>query len=171
MAKRKLSKQQQRRISAQQKNKIKNDDLRLDESSSLTARVISHHGRQLYAETEDHRKIKCKIRQNLGDIACGDYVIVQQALKPDSKGSAEAGTDTASDMPSEIDTHNVVVAVKERQNLLVKTGFAGAVKPVAANIGQLVIVTSVLPRPNAYLFDRYLTSAENLPAKALFVMY
>ena len=166
MAKRKLSKQQQRRISAQQKNKIKNDDLRLDESSSLTARVISHHGRQLYAETEDHRKIKCKIRQNLGDIACGDYVIVQQALKPDSKGSAEAGTDTA----SETDTHNVVVAVKERQNLLVKTGFAGAVKPVAANIGQLVIVTSVLPRPNAYLIDRYLTSAENLPAKALIVI-
>jgi len=38
----------------------------------------------------------------------------------------------------------VVVAIKERSNLLKKTGFAGAVKPVAANIGQLVIVTSII---------------------------
>jgi ribosome biogenesis GTPase len=65
---------------------------------------------------------------------------------------------------------NVVVAVKERTNLLVKTGFAGAVKPVAANIGQLVIVTSLKPKPNPYLVDRYLTAAENLPAKALIII-
>lgn len=152
MAKRKLSKQQQRRIASQQKNKISDDMLQLDESSTQTARVISHHGRQLYAETDDHEKIKCKIRQNLGDIACGDYVLVQQAL-------AATG-----------ESQNVVVAVKERTNLLTKTGFAGAIKPVAANIGQLVIVTALNPRPNPYLIDRYLTAAENLPAKALIII-
>ena len=152
MAKRKLSKQQQRRIASQQENKIQDDKLQLDESSTQTARVISHHGRQLYAETENFEKIKCKIRQNLGDIACGDYVLLQQALNATGE------------------SQNVVVAVKERTNLLVKTGFAGAVKPVAANIGQLVVVTALLPRPNPYLIDRYLTSAENLPAKALIVI-
>ncbi len=152
MAKRKLSKQQQRRIASQQENKIQDDKLQLDESSTQTARVISHHGRQLYAETENFEKIKCKIRQNLGDIACGDYVLLQQALNATGE------------------SQNVVVAVKERTNLLVKTGFAGAVKPVAANIGQLVVVTALLPRPNPYLIDRYLTSAENLPAKAIIVI-
>jgi len=152
MAKRKLSKQQQRRIASQQENKIQDDKLQLDESSTQTARVISHHGRQLYAETENFEKIKCKIRQNLGDIACGDYVLLQQALNATGE------------------SQNVVIAVKERTNLLVKTGFAGAIKPVAANIGQLVIVTALLPRPNPYLIDRYLTSAENLPAKALIVI-
>ena len=156
MAKRKLSKQQQRRIADQQKNKIKNNRLQnnvqLDESSIQTARVISHHGRQLFAETEKFKKIKCKIRQNLGDIACGDYVLVQQAHTATGE------------------SQNVVVAVKERTNLLVKTGFAGAVKPVAANIGQLVIVTSLKPKPNPYLVDRYLTAAENLPAKALIII-
>ena len=152
MAKRKLSKQQQRRIASQQENKIQDDKLQLDESSTQTARVISHHGRQLYAETENFEKVKCKIRQNLGDIACGDYVLLQQALNATGE------------------SQNVVVAVKERTNLLVKTGFAGAVKPVAANIGQLVIVTALLPRPNPYLIDRYLTSAENLPAKAIIVI-
>jgi len=161
MAKRNLSKQQQRRITTQQKNKITDDDLKLDESSTQTARVISHHGRQLYAEAENPdkspRKIKCKIRQNLGDIACGDFVIVQQALDPD--GKIKTG-----------ESQNVVVAVKERTNLLVKTGFGGAIKPVAANIGQLVIVTSLKPKPNPYLIDRYLTAAENLPAKALIII-
>lgn len=152
MAKRRLSDQQKRRIASIQKNKIQDDKLQLDESSTQTARVISHHGRQLYAETENLEKIKCKIRQNLGDIACGDYVLIQQALNATGE------------------SQNVVVAVKERTNLLVKTGFAGAIKPVAANIGQLVIVTALKPKPNPYLIDRYLTSAENLPAKALIII-
>jgi ribosome biogenesis GTPase len=165
MAKRRLSKQQQRRIAMQQKNKLKDDNLQLDESSSQIARVISHHGKQLYAETEDQRKIKCKIRQNLGDIACGDYVLVQQEIH-DTDRPEESDNTTA----TKREAQNVVVAVKDRDNLLVKTGFAGAVKPVAANIGQLVIVTSIIPKPNAYLIDRYLTSAENLPAKALIVI-
>lgn len=171
MAKRKLSKQQQRRIASQQKNKIKDDlladnRLQLDESSTQTARVISHHGRQLFAETEKPGKppgkIKCKIRQNLGDIACGDYVLVQQALNT----SKQAQTDESQ---SE-DSQNVVIAIKERTNLLEKTGFAGAIKPVAANIGQLVIVTALKPKPNPYLIDRYLTAAENLPTKALIII-
>ncbi len=77
MAKRKLSKQQQRRIASQQINKVKQDLLQdnnspLDESCTQIVRVISHHGRQLFAETENLEIIKCKIRQNLGDIACGD---------------------------------------------------------------------------------------------------
>ncbi|MBT8119508.1 MAG: ribosome small subunit-dependent GTPase A [Gammaproteobacteria bacterium] len=167
MAKRRLSKQQQRRIDSKQKSKIHNDllgdgKLQLDEASTQTARVISHHGRQLYAETEELKKIKCKIRQNLGDIACGDYVVVQQAKDPDSQDQPTAPHSDASQY--------VVVAVKERSNLLVKTGFAGAIKPVAANIGQLVIVTALKPKPNPYLIDRYLTAAENLPAKALIVI-
>ncbi len=164
MAKRKLSLQQQRRIASQQKDKLNNNsqqnnlarnNIQPDDANTQTARVISHHGRQLYAETETLKKIKCKIRQNLGDIACGDYVLVHQA--------ADASGQTKHD-------HCVVVAVKNRTNLLVKTGFADAVKPVAANIGQLVIVTSIKPKPNPYLIDRYLTAAENLPSKALIII-
>jgi ribosome biogenesis GTPase len=167
MAKRRLSEQQKRRIQSKQKNRIidnQSDDsrLQLDESSTQTARVISHHGRQLFAETTDLKKIKCKIRQNLGDIACGDYVIVQRAIET---ADASHSGDTESDA-----SQYVVVAVKERTNLLMKTGFGGAAKPVAANIGQLVIVTALKPKPNPYLIDRYLTAAENLPARALIVI-
>jgi ribosome biogenesis GTPase / thiamine phosphate phosphatase len=167
MAKRRLSEQQKRRIQSKQNNRIRDDQpddsrLQLDEPGTQTARIISHHGRQLFAETEDFKKIKCKIRQNLGDIACGDYVIVQQAKDTANVShTSEPGSDAS---------QHVVVAVKERTNLLVKTGFGGAVKPVAANIGQLVIVTALKPKPNPYLIDRYLTAAENLPARALIVI-
>lgn len=162
MAKRKLTLQQRRRIASKQKNKIireqlqEYDDVSLDESSTQTVRVISHHGRELFAENEALETVKCKIRQNLGEIACGDFVLIQQIQE-----TAQSQND---------DAHYVVVAVKERSNLLLKTGFAGAMKPVAANIGQLVIVTAVMPRPNPYLIDRYLTAAENLPARALIVI-
>lgn len=178
MAKRRLSKQQQRRISDQQKNKLENDTS-IDQSNTLTAHVISHHGRQLFAETSatdtnQTERIKCKIRQNLGDIACGDYVLVQRNIIGNSdtqKGSGEKQHVKKGQVEK---THarieNVVVAVKERKNLLTKTGFAGAIKPVAANIDQLLIVTSLKPKPNSYLIDRYLTAAENLPADAIIVI-
>lgn len=160
MAKRRLSKQQQRRIAENQKSKIEKDQLKsglatdneTDETNSQTARVISHHGRQLFAETESLERVKCKIRQNLGDIACGDYIVIQQETDP---GGLQ---------------QNVVVAIKERSNMLVKTGFAGAIKPVAANIDQVVIVTSLKPKPNPYLIDRYLAATENLPSKALIII-
>ena len=160
MAKRRLSKQQQRRIAENQKNIITKNQLKNDqatdgvpnETNSIAARVISHHGRQLFAETESLERVKCKIRQNLGDIACGDHILIQQ--ETDASGAQQ----------------NVVVAIKERSNLLVKTGFAGAIKPVAANIDQVVIVTSLKPKPNPYLIDRYLAATENLPSKALIII-
>ena len=168
MAKRKLSKQQQRRIASKQKSKIndvqKDNNIQLDESSTQTARVISHHGRQLFAETENLERIKCKIRQNLGDIACGDYVIVQQTL------NATDANQTETQSAVQREAQYVVVAVKDRTNLLNKTGFNNTIKPVAANIGQVVIVTSLKPKPNPYLIDRYLTAAENLPSRAVIII-
>jgi ribosome biogenesis GTPase len=156
MAKRRLSKQQQRRIHRSQANRLVEDKLELDASTSQTARVISHHGKALYVETETREKISCHIRQNLGDIACGDFVVIQNII-----GDPFQRDDS---------TTCVVTAVKPRSNLLTKSGFGGAIKTVAANIDQLVIVVSVMPRPNSYLIDRYLIAAENLPARAVIVV-
>ena len=64
----------------------------------------------------------------------------------------------------------MVIAIDDRDNLLQKTGFAGKAKPVAANVGQVVIVCAVEPPPNSYLIDRYLVAIENLPARALLVL-
>lgn len=150
MAKRRLTDQQKRRIASN-----KNSLSKLQDSTDVSADnrvfnglVVSHHGRKLVVETDDNQQYDCKLRQNLGDIACGDSVVIQVDKKD----------------------HGVVVAVNERKNLLEKTGFAGQAKTVAANIGQVIIVCSVEPEPNDYLIDRYLTAAENLPAEALILI-
>jgi len=170
MAKRRLSKQQQRRIASSQKQRIQEQrllknrgdeqDLELDESSSQTAIVVSHHGKALVAETEDRHRLKCRIRQNLGDIACGDRVLIQSIIQKDDSPVANRNSESS----------HIVVAIQERDNLLTKTGFGGSIKAVAANIGQLVIVAAVQPKPNPYLIDRYLAAAENLPARSIIVI-
>ncbi len=150
MAKRRLTDQQKRRI-ASNKNHLSQLQDSIDSTADnriFNGLVVSHHGRKLVVEIDDGQRHSCKLRQNLGDIACGDSVVIQVDQQQ----------------------HGVVVAVNERKNVLEKTGFAGQVKTVAANIGQVVIVCSVEPEPNDYLIDRYLTAAENLPAEALLIL-
>lgn len=150
MAKRRLTDQQKRRIASNKNSLGQNHkpESKSTDNQIFEGLVVSHHGRKLVVETEDSKQYHCKLRQNLGDIACGDSVVIQ------------------------IDKHQhgVVIAINNRKNLLEKTGFAGQAKTVAANIGQVVIVCSVEPEPNGYLIDRYLTAAENLPAEALILI-
>ena len=152
MAKRRLTDKQERRIAQKQKTLITEDIVdALDLNNTLSGTVISHFGRQLIVETENKSSYQCKLRQNLGDIACGDHVLI----KIDNSSDAANG---------------VVVAINERRNLLIKTGFGGKAKPVAANIDQVAIICSIEPEPNHYLIDRYLVATENLPAKPIIVL-
>lgn len=151
MAKRRLTKQQKRRIASNQEDLAKTGN-NAGDNNIFSALVVSHHGRKIAVETDDGQHYSCKLRQNLGDIACGDYVTIE----------VENNTDD--------DPHAVVVAINDRRNLLEKTGFADRAKAVAANIGQVVIVCSVDPEPNPYLIDRYLVATENLNASALIVI-
>ena len=149
MAKRRLSDQQKRRI-ARNKTQHLDTPISIDPDAQLVhGTIVIHYGRQVVVETAQHQQHTCKLRQNLGDIACGDRVVFQP------------GDDTE---------HGVVIAIDERDNLLQKTGFAGKAKPVAANVGQVVIVCAVEPAPNTYLIDRYLVAIENLPARTLLVV-
>jgi ribosome biogenesis GTPase len=150
MAKRRLTDQQKRRIASNKKDLTQSQHA-LD-NKIFNGLVVSHHGRKLVVETEDLKQYHCKLRQNLGDIACGDNVVIQVENIDGDKSNA------------------IVVAVNERNNLLEKTGFGGQAKAVAANIGQVVIVCSVEPEPNSYLIDRYLIATENLHANALIVL-
>lgn len=150
MAKRRLTDQQKRRIASNKKDITQNQHA-LD-NKVFNGLVVSHHGRKLVVETEDLQLHHCKLRQNLGDIACGDSVVIQIENISSEKSNA------------------IVIAVNERSNLLEKTGFGGQAKAVAANIGQVVIVCSVEPEPNTYLIDRYLIATENLHANALIVL-
>jgi len=158
VAKRRISDQQQRRIqSIQQKRREKAQKNRQLKSDSLsqqglgpeqTGQVITNYGQALLVEDQNKKLYRCVARQNLGAIVCGDRVIWQAAS----------------------DKEGVIVAIEKRQSLLQKPGFGGKLKPMAANINQIVIVSAVQPAPNPYLIDRYLVAAENLPATPIILI-
>lgn len=154
MSKRRISEQQKRRIELihNQRRQRAQDTSSLHTSDNLgpeqPGRVITQFGKTLIVENSNGELIHCSIRQNLGAVVCGDFIVWQ----PSRENSG------------------VVVAVEARTSLLQKPGFGGKLKPMAANINQIVIVTSVVPEPNPYLIDRYLVAAENLPATPIILI-
>jgi len=158
MAKRRINDQQQRRIqNIQQKRRDKAAKNQQQKTETLSqqglgpeqnGQIITNYGQTLLVEDEHQNLYRCVARQNLGAIVCGDRVVWQ------------AGKNN----------EGVIVAVKERDSLLQKPGFGGKLKPMAANIDQIVIVSAVQPAPNPYLIDRYLIAAENLPATPIILI-
>ena len=144
---RRLTHKQQRRIKQNQQQKLDQHN-KSSSSSDVAARVITNFGKTIIAELENKELIRCNPRQNLNQIVCGDNVLIQQLENKDA----------------------VVTAILDRNSLLKKPGFGGKLKPMAANIDQVVIVMAIKPAPNPYLIDRYLVATENLSARGLIII-
>ena len=145
MAKRRLTKQQSRRINQnignRQKQLLSTQEKSLGpEQSGL---IISHHGKTLVIEDTQGKRFRCSARQNIGQPVCGDHIVWQAS-------DAQEG---------------VITAIKDRESLLVRPGFADRIKPVAANITLIGIVIAPEPEPQEELIDRYLVAAEYLGIK------
>jgi ribosome biogenesis GTPase len=154
MNKRNLSRQQQWRIDKVQAERARRADRRdADDSDRVAAgeygaeqagRVVAHYGRTLDVSAEDGSPaVRCHLRANLEGLVTGDRVIWRAARGPD--GQIVDG---------------VVVARGERENVLERPDARGQLKPVAANIDQILVVFAVEPAPHANLIDRYLVAAE-----------
>ncbi|MGB5281882.1 MAG: ribosome small subunit-dependent GTPase A, partial [Arenicellales bacterium] len=145
----KLTQQQHRQIKENQQKHLASYEQDEDAKSELLpARVITNYGKSIIAELTDKQLIRCLPRQNLEQIVCGDNVLIQILENGDA----------------------VVAAIQARDSLLKKPGFGGKLKPMAANIDQVVIVMAVRPQPNPYLIDRYLVATENLHADGLIIL-
>ncbi|MCP3848814.1 MAG: small ribosomal subunit biogenesis GTPase RsgA [Gammaproteobacteria bacterium] len=165
MAKRKLSRRQQWRIQkiqderlARAKNKqtkLSKDDDQLDETLHHGI-IVSHFGATLDVESQqdNHPIVRCAVRQNIETIVCGDHIIWQ---KLNNTADSEQ-------------IQGVITAVKPRQSVLARPDFTGQMKPVAANVDQLLIVTSPVPELNEGLVDRYLVAAELSHIKPILVL-
>lgn len=160
MAKRRLTKQQRVRISANQQNDSAEQLSGSGQAVSVRGLVISHFGQQLEVEPlEDVEPLKdmggpgvatirCFQRTNLPSIVTGDKVRFQT-------DSHETG---------------VILSAEPRSNVFARPGFKGLIKPVAANIDIVVVVIAVLPEPFMNLTDRYLVAIESLGLKPLIVL-
>jgi ribosome biogenesis GTPase len=142
MSKRKLSDQQQRRVTK------KRQTLDLSHKTNAALRpglVITNFGKRLLIESEQGQLFNCAVRQHLGKLVAGDRVLWQ----PD----VEAGT-------------GVVSEVLSRHSELSRPGFRGQTRMVAANIDVIGIVAAVEPGIHPDMIDRYLVAAAqlNIPA-------
>lgn len=166
MTKRHLSDHQLRRIRQQQKQKRhKSRDRPADDAPAaegvetgatlgpeLPGLVVCHYGQQLDIEPlqGDHRGelFRCYQRSNLPALVTGDRITWQP-------GEAHSG---------------VVVALEPRRSELVRPGFRGELRPVAANIDRVLIVIAPVPEPHANLIDRYLVAVEALGLEPAIVL-
>lgn len=156
MSKRRLSKQQQSRITEkQQKEIVVNTETAASASASATrcnGRIISHFGKQLDVEVlgegSPPKVIRCHQRANLPDLVTGDLVVWEQ-------DSDETG---------------VIVAVADRKNMFARPHMGGNLKAVAANIDIVLVVFAVLPQAFMNLIDRYLVAIDSLGLEPLLVL-
>jgi len=153
----KLTKGQVRRINANQDKKLskKTDSVQLldDElGEPLTGTVISRFGQ--HADVEDNKQncYRCNIRRSVKSLVCGDKVLWR--LGKETKHSITG----------------VIEAVHDRTSILSRPDVYDGVKPIAANITKIFIVSSVLPAFNPDIIDRYLVAAEQTGITPIIVL-
>ncbi|MCY1270330.1 Small ribosomal subunit biogenesis GTPase RsgA [compost metagenome] len=162
MAKRQLTRRQSWRIEKIQEERAaraaKRETRVLEEleggdlGPEQTGLVIAHFGVQVEVEALEGELagqiMRCHLRANLPTLVTGDRVV----WRAGAQGSG------------------VIVAQLPRSSELCRPDMRGVLKPVAANVDQIVIVFAPLPHPHANLIDRYLVAAEHAGIRPLLLL-
>ena len=153
----KLTKGQHRRIKANQAKKLRSkaDDVKWQDEELGDVQhgvVISRFGQHADIEDNQGNIFRCNLRRNISSLVCGDKVLWREG-KANEQGVS-----------------GVVEAVHERESVLSRPDVYDGVKPIAANISQIIIVSSVLPAFNSDIIDRYLVAAEDTGIKPIIVL-
>ncbi|MCB1679393.1 MAG: small ribosomal subunit biogenesis GTPase RsgA [Halioglobus sp.] len=157
MSKRRLTRQQAWRIGKIQAERAKRASKRDAATSEMQSAgelgpeqeglVTAHFGTQVEVEGAGGERRRCYLRANLEGLVTGDRVVWC------------AG-----------DPAGVVVAQLQRHSELSRPDPYGSLKPVAANIEQIMLVIAPLPEPHANLIDRYLVAAETIAIEPVIVL-
>ncbi len=97
---------------------------------------------------------RCNIRRTIRSLVTGDRVV----WRP--------GKDAADG----VNVKGIVEAVHERASVLTRPDFYDGVKPIAANIDQIVVVSAILPELSLNIIDRYLVACEAQDIEPLIVL-
>ncbi|BBE80041.1 MULTISPECIES: small ribosomal subunit biogenesis GTPase RsgA [Enterobacteriaceae] len=159
MSKNKLSKGQQRRVNANHQRRLKTSVEKADYDDNLFGEpsegiVISRFGMHADVEAADGTVHRCNIRRTIRSLVTGDRVVWRPG-----KEAAEGVT-----------VKGIVEAVHDRTSVLTRPDFYDGVKPIAANIDQIVIVSAILPELSLNIIDRYLVACEALEVEPLIVL-
>jgi ribosome biogenesis GTPase len=149
MGKRKLTRQQAWRVEKIQDERVRRAARRQSgieealEGGSLGPEqeglIVAHYGTQVAVEAGPGEIRRCYLRANLEGLVTGDRVVWCEG-----------------------EPTGVVVAQLARHSVLSRPDPYGKLKPVAANIDQIMLVIAPLPEPHGNLVDRYLVAAETV---------
>lgn len=149
MSKRKLTQQQQRRVTKlQQKHDVSDDTTDATAESAELGTIVARHGAMLELLDKEGKHWTCHQRQHLGQLVAGDKV----------------------HWMAQNEHHGVVVARLPRQTELKRQDKFGQLKSVAANLTQVFVVCAPLPLPSTLLIDQYLLAASLQGLKVVLVI-
>jgi len=105
----------------------------------------------MHADVEDRagEVHRCNLRRTIRSLVTGDRVVWRPAL-----GGGKG----------------IVEAVHERSSVLTRPDYYDGLKPIAANIDQIIIVSAILPELSLNIIDRYLVASETLGIEPLLVL-
>jgi ribosome biogenesis GTPase / thiamine phosphate phosphatase len=138
MSKRRISKQQQHRI--EKKHQMYRQQEENQDDILSDGLVLSRFSKHAHVEDKDGNTIHCSIRPSIDSLVAGDRVVWQ--AEGEHQGS--------------------IVSRHNRQSILGRPDINGNIKPIAANITQIIIVIAPLPEISWSLLDSYLVMAEHL---------
>lgn len=145
MSKRRISKKQSTRIEKKQKTFQR---LQIDETRYKDGLVITRFGSHALIEDEQRHRHRCSIRPSLDSLVAGDKIVwLPEGIK-----------------------QGAIVSRYPRDTILGRPDKRGQLKPVAANITQMMIVIAPEPGISWPLLDSYLVIAEHLNLKACIVL-
>lgn len=110
--------------------------------------ILSFYGSQADVEGVSGHGQRCHIRQNLGSLVAGDKVIWRNSTKH----------------------HGIVIARCPRKTILGRPNKQGQIRPVAANVDQMLVVAAPKPQISLSLLDSYLVAAETLHIDPIIVI-
>lgn len=139
MSKRRISKQQSARIEKKQQSYRYDIDKTRDDSVS-DGLILTRLSRHAKVEDMHGNIIRCAIRPDIDSLVAGDRVVWR----------------------SEGDNHGVVISRYPRKTILGRPDSQGHLRPIAANISQIMIVVAPIPEISWYLLDSYIVMAEYL---------
>ena len=147
MSKRRISHQQSARIEKKQKNYRQQTEAENTESTA-DGLVIRRFSRHALVESLQGTRTLCSIRPTIDSLVAGDRIVWQTEGK----------------------NQGVIVSRYPRESVLGRPDKRGQLKPVAANISQVMIVIAPKPDISWPLLDSYLVMTEYLGLQACIVL-
>ncbi len=159
MAKYKLTQNQKRRIQANRSKTLdrhqKSQILEWQDGklgNTQDGRVVTRYASHAHVENIQGKIFRCNLRRTLSSLVVGDYVVWRE-------GSEQLQG-----------INGVIEGVYPRRNEILRPDYYDGLKPIAANIDQIIIVSAVMPTLSLNIIDRYLVMCENAHIPAIIVL-